>query len=104
VEDLDIVPRGTRIPVTASFGVSNVEGLTWRQMIGKADVALYAAKQAGRNCIRLAEQDVLVGSELVATGRPSGQVARATSAVRCMVLEKLGARLMALLTGYKNYY
>jgi predicted signal transduction protein with EAL and GGDEF domain len=62
-----LFPRGTRIPVTASFGVSNVEGLTWRQMIGKADVALYAAKQAGRNCIRLAEQDVLVGSELVAT-------------------------------------
>lgn len=66
VEDLHILsPEGVSIPVTASFGVSGVEGLTWRQMIAKADVALYAAKQAGRNCIRLAEQEAPVGSEQV---------------------------------------
>lgn len=59
VEDLDILtPDGTSVSVTASFGVAAGDGLTLRAFIAKADVALYDAKRAGRNCVRLAEQDV----------------------------------------------
>ncbi|WP_246386645.1 GGDEF domain-containing protein [Gluconacetobacter sacchari] len=49
---------GARVSVTASFGVAAGDGLIWRQCVAKADVALYAAKRAGRNRVHLAEQDV----------------------------------------------
>ncbi|WP_157871085.1 GGDEF domain-containing protein [Gluconacetobacter diazotrophicus] len=49
--------QNVRIPVTASFGVAAGDNLTWRQLVAKADVALYAAKRAGRNTVRLAEHD-----------------------------------------------
>lgn len=57
IEDILILGSdGERIPVTASFGVAANKHFTWRQLMAKADVALYAAKQAGRNCVRVAEQ------------------------------------------------
>mgnify|MGYP004706164705 CR=1 FL=1 len=63
VEDIFMLAAtGEKISVTSSFGVAANKNLTWRQFMAKADVALYAAKQAGRNCVRLAEQDIADGA------------------------------------------
>lgn len=44
------LPDGTRLPVTASFGLVRVDyGIPLKQSIERADKALYAAKQGGRN-------------------------------------------------------
>jgi PleD family two-component response regulator len=45
------------VAVTASFGVTDViAGETDAQaIIGRADAALYQAKQGGRNCVRVIE-------------------------------------------------
>lgn len=43
---------GAPIFVTASFGIAEGTGITWRQLVSRADVALYAAKSAGRDRIR----------------------------------------------------
>ena len=58
IHALRFVVRGTRVPVTASFGIAEAldvarrEGrVTRRNLIAAADVALYAAKGAGRDCV-----------------------------------------------------
>lgn len=64
VGDLEIRHAGDgRIAVTASFGLAAGKDLTWRQFMAKADVALYAAKRAGRNTIRVAGADSAVGPD-----------------------------------------
>ena len=48
--------HGQAIKVTASFGVANNEGLDSPvKLIQAADEALYRAKEAGRNCVKIAE-------------------------------------------------
>jgi diguanylate cyclase (GGDEF)-like protein len=43
---------GQEIAVTCSFGVAEYEpGFSVEELIGKADAALYAAKNSGRNCV-----------------------------------------------------
>jgi len=50
-----IIWKAESVPVTASFGVSvalptEIDG---QALIGRADAALYRAKEQGRNCVRL---------------------------------------------------
>jgi diguanylate cyclase len=43
---------GQQIAVTCSFGVAEyTPGCSVEEVIGKADAALYAAKNSGRNCV-----------------------------------------------------
>lgn len=51
IASMAIVSDGDRISVTASFGIAglNRTDRDWKQMLGRADVALYRAKQEGRN-------------------------------------------------------
>jgi diguanylate cyclase (GGDEF)-like protein len=47
--------------VTASFGISGFQGgehPKFSQLVKEADTALYAAKHAGRNCVKFATSDV----------------------------------------------
>ena len=55
VESLDIRAKGTRVPVTASFGVAfgSARHESLSAMLARADEALYEAKQGGRNQVRL---------------------------------------------------
>jgi diguanylate cyclase (GGDEF)-like protein len=46
---IDLEWQGTRIPVTASIGVTTVVGTSLASMIERADHALYRAKAEGRN-------------------------------------------------------
>ncbi len=53
--DVPIIWKAESVPVTASFGVSvalptEIDG---QALIGRADAALYRAKEQGRNCVRL---------------------------------------------------
>jgi len=57
--ELTVRWEGAAVPVTASFGVA-----TLRQgerdpasLVARADAALYRAKQDGRNCVRISEDD-----------------------------------------------
>ena len=53
--ELDVVDK-----ITASFGVSQVrEGEDMQEVIGRADKALYLAKNSGRNCVKT-EEDIRV--------------------------------------------
>ncbi len=64
------------IPVTASLGVSTwpIDGMTKQDIIGRADSALYQAKQAGRNRVFLSTEVVkgqtsVIGRELATKER-----------------------------------
>ncbi|WP_428428197.1 diguanylate cyclase [Pararhizobium sp.] len=46
-------PDGERLTVTASFGVAGGGALTWNDILVHADDALYRAKDAGRNRVRV---------------------------------------------------
>jgi diguanylate cyclase (GGDEF)-like protein len=51
------IPGGTSLTLTASFGVAGMERVTEDTidfLIRAADQAMYEAKAAGRNCVRLA--------------------------------------------------
>jgi diguanylate cyclase (GGDEF)-like protein len=60
-----VVPwRGQQLSVTASVGVVTGEGeIDAEQLIARADRALYAAKHAGRNCVRSDDFEEASGSE-----------------------------------------
>jgi len=55
------------IQITVSLGVAMTRGEqeTPESLLRRADQALYAAKNAGRNCIRVAEGDTIVPIELI---------------------------------------
>jgi diguanylate cyclase (GGDEF)-like protein/putative nucleotidyltransferase with HDIG domain len=64
------------VPVTASLGVSTwpIDGMTKQDIIGRADAALYQAKQAGRNKVFLSTEVVkgqtsVIGRELATKER-----------------------------------
>jgi PleD family two-component response regulator len=62
--DLPMTVGTTTIPITASFGVAiRQPGETCDALMARADTALYAAKNAGRNCIVTAEQEAKTGRE-----------------------------------------
>lgn len=56
---------GKTIPVTASFGVSTapLHARSTNDLLAAADSALYRAKQSGRNCVCLPEDEVLAPVE-----------------------------------------
>lgn len=51
-------PDGELLAVTASFGVAGGAHLTWSDMLVHADAALYRAKDAGRNRVRVSRAPV----------------------------------------------
>jgi diguanylate cyclase (GGDEF)-like protein/PAS domain S-box-containing protein len=54
IRDIEVEWAGAVIPVRASVGVSTVRaGDTVETLLARADAALYAAKDAGRDCVRI---------------------------------------------------
>ncbi len=63
VEALSIVHDGIKIPVTLSAGIAVArEDMSTKRLAGRADEALYVAKRAGRNRVRLHEEDAMIAS------------------------------------------
>lgn len=54
------------IPVTGSFGVAvyTLHGSSGEELIAHADNGMYLAKQAGRNCVRVGDVEVVTTGEL----------------------------------------
>lgn len=65
--------EGTTIPVTASFGVTNLTKGGISSAVGRADQALYQSKQRGRNRV---SANVLVPPRSAGIGHRSNQVVR----------------------------
>jgi len=65
---------GNPLAVTMSIGIalsSEFEGSDVDEIIHQADIALYAAKAAGRNCVRVARPNLpAAGPEADTTGKP----------------------------------
>ena len=55
LSELDIQWKGETLNITASFGVTTAmpSEVDIKALIGRADVALYRAKDQGRDCVRL---------------------------------------------------
>ena len=55
IADMQVVWKGSPVKVTASFGVTSSlpSEVDVQAFIGRADAALYRAKDQGRNCVRL---------------------------------------------------
>lgn len=54
VKSLEIeTPQGSVIRLTASFGIAGGSLLPWEDIVRRTDLALYAAKEAGRDRIRI---------------------------------------------------
>lgn len=54
----EIISNGKRIPVSVSIGIAGMhagDSRTIQQLLSAADMALYKAKSAGRNCIRFGQ-------------------------------------------------
>jgi len=58
-DEMTVRWEGAVVPVTASFGVTTLrpEERDPETLLARADAALYRAKQAGRNCVRVADED-----------------------------------------------
>ena len=56
IEEMELTYNGVTLNVTASIGVASspTGGTSIDEMMQAADVALYAAKDSGRNCVRVA--------------------------------------------------
>ncbi|WP_157179451.1 GGDEF domain-containing protein [Phyllobacterium sp. YR531] len=51
------IPGGSSLKITASFGVAECKNVPWSEIVNRADMALYAAKAAGRNRVRFSGYD-----------------------------------------------
>ncbi len=62
LEEMRVPYRGEELAITASFGVACAMPLEAdpQAIIGRADAALYRAKEQGRNCVRLAAAESAV--------------------------------------------
>jgi len=57
-------------PITASFGVAELgEGESISELLVRADMALYAAKKEGRDCVRVARPSFIMPSQRPSTSR-----------------------------------
>jgi len=57
IDSAKVTIDGKQVHITASFGIAqlNNEHSTFNQIFHQADIALYQAKNSGRNCIKLAD-------------------------------------------------
>ena len=59
---------GVKLSITISVGIAALEGdITPGQLVARADLALYASKNAGRNCVTLFETEnlILIGAGMI---------------------------------------
>ncbi|HEY2410568.1 MAG TPA: GGDEF domain-containing protein [Polyangiaceae bacterium] len=57
ISELEIVNGAQRVPVTVSIGLAaQASGDTGTSWLARADAALYEAKNAGRNCVRVSRE------------------------------------------------
>ena len=59
--EMKVAWKDTTVSVTASFGVSAAlpSEVDTHALIGRADAALYRAKEQGRNCVRLGAESAV---------------------------------------------
>jgi diguanylate cyclase (GGDEF)-like protein len=85
VSGLAITSRGQASGVTASVGVTTSEGTEdAEQMIARVDAALYAAKHAGRNCVRVDETQTQAAMDAIAISTENaGAPPRSSTSRKC---------------------